>query len=78
MNDIVFTLEFDDDVANSDANEFLKKGWTLLHVGSKLIEILDNGQAYYNTVYVVGANQQQYDEYKTELENDSFASLLDS
>ncbi|MEC2221139.1 hypothetical protein ABE143_19980 [Bacillus subtilis] len=76
MNDIVFTLEFDDDYANSAANEYLKNGWTLLHVGQRLIDILDNGQAYYNTVYVVGANQQQYDEYQTELENDDFSSFL--
>ncbi|MGD2434050.1 hypothetical protein [Bacillus velezensis] len=76
MNDIVFTLEFDDDYANSAANEYLKNGWTLLHVGQKLIDTLDNGQAYYNTVYVVGANQQQYDEYQTELENDDFNSFL--
>ncbi|MCB4341142.1 MULTISPECIES: hypothetical protein [Bacillus] len=76
MNDIVFTLEFDDDYANSAANEYLKNGWTLLHVGQRLIDILDNGQAYYNTVYVVGANQQQYDEYQTELENDDFNSFL--
>ncbi|MCM3353174.1 hypothetical protein M3615_04800 [Bacillus halotolerans] len=76
MNDIVFTLEFDDDYANSSANEYLKEGWTLLHVGQKLIDILDNGQVYYNTVYVVGANQQQYDEYQTELENDPINSFL--
>ncbi|MEC3608802.1 hypothetical protein P9126_17715 [Bacillus glycinifermentans] len=76
MNDIVFTLEFDDDYANSSANEYLKKGWTLLHVGQKFIDISENGQVYYNTVYVVGANQQQYDEYQTELENDPFNSFL--
>ena len=65
MKDIVFTQEFDDDLANSRANEYLEKGWTLLHVGTKAIDI-SNGQFYYNTVYVVGANQQQYDDYKKE------------
>lgn len=66
MKDIVFTLEFDDDLANSRANDYLEKGWTLLHVGTKLIDTLDSGQAYYNTVYVVGANQEQYEKYKEE------------
>lgn len=66
MKDIIFTLEFDDDSANSRANDYLEKGWTLLHVGTKLINTLDNGQAYYNTTYVVGANQQQYENYKKE------------
>ncbi|USK43748.1 hypothetical protein [Cytobacillus oceanisediminis] len=71
MNDIVFTLEFDDDSANSRANDFLEKGWKLLHVGTKMIDTY-NEQAYYNTAYVVGANQQQYDEYKNDLKNDEF------
>lgn len=71
MNDIVYTLEFDDDSANSRANDFLEKGWKLLHVGTKMIDSY-NGQAYYNTAYVVGANQQQYDEYKNDLKNDEF------
>lgn len=66
MKDIVFTLEFDDDLANSRANDYLAQGWTLLHVGTKLVEILNSGQAYYNTVYVVGANQEQYEKYKEE------------
>ncbi|API92671.1 MULTISPECIES: hypothetical protein [unclassified Virgibacillus] len=65
MKDIVFTLEFDDDPANSRANEYLEKGWTLLHVGTKVVDI-HNGQFYYNTTYVVGANQTQYDDYKNE------------
>lgn len=65
MNNIVFTLEFDDDAANSRANDYLEKGWTLLHVGSKMIDTLNNGQAYYNTAYVVGADKDQYEEYKS-------------
>ncbi len=65
MENIVFTLEFDDDNANSKANNYLDKGWLLLHVGTKLIDY-HNEQAYYNTVYVVGANKDQYHEYKKE------------
>lgn len=74
MKDIVFTLEFDDDFANSRANNYLEKGWSLLHVGTKVVDISD-GQIYYNTAYVVGANQQQYDDYKEEEKNDSFNSF---
>ncbi|MFD9627708.1 hypothetical protein [Peribacillus muralis] len=75
MNDIVFTLEFDDDSASSSANHYLKKGWTLLHVGTKMIDIY-NGHAYYNTVYVVGANQQNYNDYKNDLEKVDFHDLI--
>lgn len=64
MDKIVFTLEFGDTSSNEDANKYLAKGWTLLHVGTKLVTILENGQADYETSYVVGANQSQYDEYK--------------
>ncbi|EKS8370149.1 hypothetical protein QC456_002465, partial [Bacillus cereus] len=46
-------------------------GWILLHVGTKVIDFY-NEQAYYNTAYVVGANQEQYDAYKKELEEDKF------
>ncbi|AVR33704.1 MULTISPECIES: hypothetical protein [Bacillus] len=74
MKDIVFTLEFDDDIANSRANDYLEQGWTLLHVGTKLIDI-HNEQAYYNTTYVVGANQEQYDKYKKELEEDNLSLI---
>ncbi len=38
---IVFTLEFDDDAANSKANELLQKGWLLLSVGPKLVDLID-------------------------------------
>lgn len=74
-SNIVFTLEFDDDLANSRANDLLKEGWLLISVGPKLVEILNNGQAYYNTVYVVGATEKQYQQYlkkekKSLLEND--------
>lgn len=57
---IYHTLEFDDDAANSRANEMLGKGWSLLHVGTKLVSY-ENGQAYYNTCYVVGGTKEQYD-----------------
>lgn len=62
---IVFTLEFDDDMANDSANEYLEKGWLLLSVGPKVIDI-SNGQMYYNTAYVVGATKEQYDDYLVE------------
>ncbi|MDC0825480.1 hypothetical protein [Lactococcus petauri] len=68
FSNILFTLEFDDDGANSSANHFLSKGWKLISVGTKLIDILDNNQAYYNTAYVVGATKEQYNEYLHELE----------
>lgn len=67
MKDIVYTLEFDDFGANAKANDCLSKGWTLLHVGTKIGEgDNDNGQAEYYTAYVVGANQEQYDKYQKE------------
>ncbi len=65
---IVFTLEFDDDMANDSANEYLEKGWLLLSVGPKVIDI-SNGQMYYNTAYVVGATKEQYDEYLVDEKN---------
>ncbi|MDA2567379.1 hypothetical protein PDQ34_26010 [Bacillus cereus] len=71
MKDIVFTLELYDDAANSCANDYLEKGWQLLHVGTKVIGTY-NEQFYYNTVYVVGANSKQYDEYKRELPDNDF------
>ncbi|WP_144505443.1 hypothetical protein [Bacillus mycoides] len=74
MKDIVFILEFDDDAASSRANDYLEQGWTLLHVGTKLIDIY-NEQAYYNTTYVVGANQKQYNKYKKELEIYNFSLI---
>lgn len=59
MDKIVYTLELDDMYSNERANDYLAKVWTLLHVGTKLVSTLDNGQAEYETVYVVGANQKQ-------------------
>lgn len=80
MNDIVFTLEFDDDNAGDRANEMLEKGWKLLHVGSKVVEISSNEQLYYNTTYVVGANKEQHAIYKKKIEeeekNDPLKDLI--
>lgn len=69
MNEIVFTLEFDDDFANDRANKYLGRGWLLLHVGTKVVDIHE-GQIYYNTAYVVGANQEQYKAYQEEEKRD--------
>lgn len=66
MNDIVFTLEFDDIYSNDRANEYLQKGWKLLHVGTKLVN--SDEPADYETSYVVGANAEQYAEYQKEQE----------
>lgn len=76
MDKIVYTIEFDDVSSNKNCNEYLAKGWTLLHVGTKLVNTLENGQAEYETSYVVGANQKQYDEFKNE-SNKSSSSLSD-
>ncbi|RRG09743.1 MAG: hypothetical protein DUD32_05995 [Lactobacillus sp.] len=65
MDKIVFTLEFSDDNAQSRANKKLAQGWLLLHVGTKVIDIV-NDQMYYNTAFVVGATKEQYDQYKAE------------
>lgn len=69
MDEIVFTLEFDDDFANDRANRYLEKGWRLLHVGTKVVGI-NNEQFYYNTAYVVGADQEQYKAYQEEEKRD--------
>ncbi|OOK86936.1 hypothetical protein B0B48_03820 [Lactobacillus gasseri] len=66
MKNIVFTLEFDDIYSNEHANEHLQKGWTLLHVGTKLVN--SDEPADYETSYVVGANAEQYAEYQKEQE----------
>ncbi|WP_288718190.1 hypothetical protein [uncultured Limosilactobacillus sp.] len=69
MENIVFTLQFSDLLANEHANAYLAKGWTLVSAGPVCAGMLDNGQADYEMSYVVGANQQQYDEYKKEQES---------
>lgn len=70
---IVFTLEFDDDAANSKANELLQKGWLLLSVGPKLVDLIgDNDHVYYNTAYVVGATDEQYQQYLEEQKQDEW------
>ncbi|HDD0210803.1 TPA: hypothetical protein O9509_001864 [Staphylococcus aureus] len=51
----------DDDI--NKVNDYLEQGWELAHVGTKLVKILDNGQAYYNTEYVLGGTKEQYDKH---------------
>ncbi len=63
MKNYYHLLSFDDDLANESANNLLKDGWELVHVGTKLVKILDNGQAYYNTEYVLGGTKNQYEKY---------------
>lgn len=63
--DIFHVKEFSDDSAESRANRYLEKGWTLLSVGPKTSDI-SNGQMYYSTFYVVGATKEQYDAYLQE------------
>lgn len=71
---IVFTLEFDDDFANSKANQYLEKGWLLLSVGPKLVDLIgENDQPYYNTAYVVGATDNQYKTYLKEKNEDEWS-----
>lgn len=69
MDDIVFTLEISDLDANKKANQFLKKGWKLLSVGSVCVGVMDNGQADYEMAYVLGANAEQYTEYKKDTDD---------
>lgn len=68
MEDIVFTFELDGGGANERANNYLERGWILLHVGQKAFKVLDNGQIYYSTVYVVGARKATYDTWKKDQE----------
>lgn len=63
MKNYYHLLSFDDDLANDAANDLLKEGWDIVHVGTKLVKILDNGQAYYNTEYVLGGTKNQYEKY---------------
>ena len=70
MENIVFTLEFDDIESNERANEYLKKGWKLLHVRTKLVSSFGDDRADYETAYVVGADKSQYEQYKLDLKKD--------
>ncbi len=51
-----------------------------VHIGTKLIDILDNGQAYYNTEYVLGGTKEQYEKYIADSEkaNKDFFSQFQS
>ena len=66
MENIVYTIEFSGTDSNEKANAYLQKGWKLLHVGAKLVN--SDEPADYETAYVLGANQKQYEEYKRELD----------
>lgn len=67
MDDIVFVEEFDGTDSKERANELLSKGWKLLHVGTKIVDVIDSiNQADYETSYVLGANKEQYEIYKKE------------
>lgn len=74
MDSVERVVEFDDDIAKDKANGLLERGWKLLHVGTKLIDIIENGQAYYNTAYVLGGSKNQYEQYQKDL-NDAFENF---
>lgn len=77
MNDIVFMIKFSEDISSIDqANEYLAKGWKLLHVGTETsTEMLNDGTFTITTAYVLGANQKQYDDYVQERTNKSSSQL---
>ncbi|PNZ26156.1 hypothetical protein CD122_08680 [Staphylococcus rostri] len=54
---------FDDDWSIDRANDALKNGWELIHVGTKTDGLLDNSQAVCRTVFIFGLNKEQYDNY---------------
>ena len=53
----------------------MQKGWKLLHVGTKLVN--SDEPADYETSYVVGANKQQYEEFKAEHQSNSEQKIND-
>ncbi|MEB7365399.1 hypothetical protein [Staphylococcus borealis] len=65
-------VEFDDDFAIDRVNEALAKDWELIHVGTKVNGLLDNGQAGYSTTYIFGLNKEQYEEYKEYMKSPNF------
>lgn len=69
MDQIVFVKQLEGSNAEQSANRYLKDGWKLLHVGTNLVGTLENGQADYECVYVVGADQAHYDKYQKDLSN---------
>lgn len=66
MNNIVFTKELSGTEANKLVNQYLKKGWQLISAGQACVGTLENGQADYEIVYVIGANKAQYAKYQKE------------
>ena len=71
MKDVVFVKQLEGATAEKNANQYLKDGWQLLHVVTNLAGILENGQAEYETIYVVGADQAHYDKYQSDLKDAS-------
>ncbi|MFT8324827.1 hypothetical protein [Oenococcus sicerae] len=63
MDDIVFTLEFNGDTANSEVNQHLISGWKLLHVGQHSYKDAD-GQLMQEVIYVIGADKKAYKQHK--------------
>ena len=68
IENLSHVLEFDCNDANSKANGLIEKGWKLLHVGTKLVDI-ENQQACYNTCYVLGGTKKQHNDYEENLSN---------
>lgn len=60
MENIVSVLELNNHDAAEEVNEYLEKGWKLLHVGPISGDISLDQQIYWTT-YVVGATQDVYD-----------------
>lgn len=63
---IVHVEELSDLTAKDKANELLQKGWTLISVGTKFMDLLSSGYPDYEPFYVVGATQAQWDDYQVE------------
>lgn len=70
MKDIVHTLVFHENDANEKVNVYLSRGWKLLHVGPRLAQLINNEIPHYEVVYVIGATEQVYNDYKFDSEND--------
>lgn len=82
MDNAYHLIEYDDQTALEDANQALKKGWSLIHVGTKSEDTpSDSGQEIYINSYIFGLDKEQYkqflEEEKYKQENDPFNDLLD-
>jgi hypothetical protein len=65
-SDVVFVEEFS---SNAEVNDLLAKGWLLLHVGPN-VHSVENGQLYYDVIYVLGATSELRDAYLQQLDED--------